>query len=460
MKLSIVTTLCAASLLLLSGCAELDVTPEKKVTVDKTLPVVHLTRNGVITDMKTVAFEWKSISDPRVEGIYIYKKSQSDKEKEPQYYKTIKTRFATHYLDRAVEPNEKYSYAFRVFTKDAQGLNSKVFVVKTLPVLESVAWIHSIEGLPRMAKIIWRPHASERVDKYIIERKAFEDKEWEKIDELSGRLNAEYIDKDLADNHVYMYRIRVKTYDGIISTPSAVVRSVTKPLPKSVTTITATKNLPKEIALTWDVSKQKDFERYYLYRSDDVDGSYELIAKLYNNHFNDKINEDGKAYFYRVSVVDKDGLESEHEKNSVMGRTLVKPEAPAIVEAKLQNNMIQIKWQKNEPRAVSYNVQREYREGWFEKRIKDYRGIRGTSFVDRNILPGKVYKYRVYSVDKNGIVSRASSEVTIETPESKEIIEAPKSNSAEEKSVENVAANSNNSATEVAPTQDLDLNGL
>jgi len=459
MKLSILTTLCAASLLFLSGCAGLTPTPKEKVVVDSTLPTVTLTKNGIITDMKTVAFEWKSISDPRVEGIYVYKKSPKDKaSKELKYYDTINTRYSTHYVDRAVEPDTKYSYAFRVFTKTSQGVNSKVFVVNTLPVLQSVSWIHSIGGLPRMAKIIWRPHVSERVASYIIERKTFSDKEWHKIDELSGRLNAEYIDKGLEDNQVYMYRIRVKTYDGIISTPSQIVKSVTKPLPISVTNIQATKNLPKEIRVTWSPSTQKDFARYYLYRSDDIDGSYELIAKLYNPKFTDKIDEDGKAYFYRVSVVDKDGLESEHDKNTVMGTTLAKPNAPAVVEAKLVGSKIELRWDKSDPRTTSYIIMKKTKKGWFDEVNKEYKGIKKTFFVDSDIKPNTLYVYRVYSVDKNAIVSEPSIEVQIKTPESKEIIKAPKVKASEKELAKPVK--SSNGKTTVAPAQDLDLNGI
>ena len=459
MKLSILTTLCAASLLLLSGCAEITPTPKEKVVVDSTLPTVSLTKNGIITDMKTVAFEWKSITDPRVEGIYVYKKSPENKDsKELEYYDTIDTRYSTHYVDRVVEPDTKYSYAFRVFAKEAQGVNSKVFVVNTLPVLQSVSWIHSIGGLPRIAKIIWRPHVSERVASYIIERKTFEDKEWHQIDELSGRLNAEYIDTGLADNNVYMYRIRVKTYDGIISTPSQIVKSVTKPLPKSVQKIEATKNLPKEIRIKWAASTQKDFNRYYLYRAEDIDGSYELIAKLYNPKFTDKIEEDGKAYFYRVSVVDKDGLESEHDKNTVMGMTLAKPNAPAVVEAKLNGSKIELKWGQSDPRTKSYIVVKKSKKGWFDEVKKEYKGITKSTFVDSDIKADTLYTYTIYSVDVNGIVSEPSIEVQIKTPESKEIIEAPKAKQSEKP----VAApqTSSSSETTVAPAADLDLNGL
>ena len=461
MKLSILTTLCAASLLLLSGCAEITPKPHDEVKVDKTLPVIALTKNGSITDMKTVAFEWKSISDPRVSGIYVYKRVPLDEKNtksQLEYYDTIDTRYSTHYVDRDVEPDKKYAYAFRVFTKDAQGVNSKVFVVNTLPVLQSVSWIHSINGLPRIAKIIWRPHVSERVSSYVIERKTFDEKEWHQIDELCGRLNAEYIDTGLKDNHVYLYRIRVKTYDGIVSTPSQIVKSVTKPLPLSVTEITATRNLPKEIKISWAPSKQKDFERYYLYRADNIDGSYELIAKLYNNHFTDKIDEDGKTYFYRVAVVDKDGLESEHDKSTVMGMTLAKPNAPAIVEAKLVGNTIELKWGESDPRTTSFIVVKKSKKGWFDEVTKEYKGIKKTLFIDKNIEPDTLYTYTVYSVDKNAIVSKPSIEVQIKTPESKELIAAPEQKSVKEESA--AVESSKSSETTVSPDSDLDLNGL
>jgi len=462
MKLSILTTLFAASLLLLSGCAELTPTPKEKVNVDKTLPTVTLTKNGIITDMKTVAFEWKSITDPRVVGIYVYKKSlEGKKKKELKYYDTIDTRYSTHYVDRDVKPDTRYAYAFRVFTKKSQGVNSKVFVVNTLPVLQSVSWIHSITGLPRIAKIIWRPHSSERVASYLVERKTFEDKEWHRIADLSGRLNAEYIDTGLEDNRVYMYRIRVKTYDDIISTPSQIVKSVTKPLPLSVTNIVASRNLPKEIKIRWKASTQKDFARYYLYRSDNVDGSYELIAKLYNNHFTDKINEDGKRYFYRVSVIDKDGLESEHDSNTVMGMTLSKPNAPAIVEAKLVGNSIELKWGNSDPRTTSYIVVKRSKNGWFDEVRKEYKGITKSKFIDSNIKPDTLYKYQVYSVDENAIVSKPSIEVQIQTPESNKIIPAKKVENKKEEKVAAVKDSANNSSeTTVSPDKDLDLNGL
>ena len=71
MKLWTLSTFCAASLLVLSGCGGVTPKPKEEVVIDSTLPMVTLTKNGTVVDMKAIAFEWKSITDHRVKGIYI-----------------------------------------------------------------------------------------------------------------------------------------------------------------------------------------------------------------------------------------------------------------------------------------------------------------------------------------------------------------------------------------------------
>ena len=459
MKLSTLSILCTASLLLLSGCVSPSPKPEAKAVIDPSLPVITLTKNGIIRDMKTAAFEWQSISDSRVSTIYIYKRDLSDKDDTKlHYFATINNRFQTHFVDTSDKPDTRYRYAFKVASKDAEGKLSQVYTVNTLPVLQSVAWIHSIQGLPRMAKIIWRPHQSERVEKYIIERKTYDSDKWEEIATLEGRLNAEYIDMGLDDNHVYLYRVRVETFDDIISTPSEMVKVVTKALPQSITQISATKNLPKKIDITWNKSDAKDFARYYLYRSERSDGEYELIAKLYNNRFEDKVDEDGKSYFYRVSVVDKDGLESKNEKHTVMGMTLSKPLAPTVVEALLTGNKVRLSWNENDKRVKYYKVERKHKEGWFKEDVKNYAPLEKNVFVDSDIKPNSTYTYRVYAVDANGIVSKPSTEVKVVTPESDAMLAAPtEQTQVQEAPVEEVKKSTQTQET-ISPVEDLDIN--
>lgn len=423
MKLWKITTSLTVSLLILSGCGVPKPAAPDSAVIDKTLPTIVFTKNDFIVGMKSVAFEWKSITNPNVKGIYVYKVSPKAREKNTlAYYKTIKNRFATHFLDRDVVPNTKYTYAFKTYSNKAESIRSKAVTVKTLPILNSVSWIYSITGMPRAAKILWRPHSNKRVDGYIIERKNLQEDKWEKLATIDGRLNAEYIDTGLHDNYVYLYRVRAVTYDNIISAPSKVVKVVTKPLPIGIENIKATQNLPHKIDISWSPSKQKDFAYYALYRSENLDGSYKLIAKLHHNKFEDKIKENGKVYFYRVSAIDKDGLESLHEKNSIQGMTLGAPSAPGSVDAKLIGNTIKIQWSKSDPRSVSYMVRKKHKQGWFKEGVDEYDVDGGTTFIDKEVEPNSTYKYTVFALDKNSIRSAASVEVKIVTPKAKEII--------------------------------------
>lgn len=458
MKLLRLTTLLTASLLIFSGCGGITPKPKDEVVIDDTLPIIELTRNGVFADMNSVAFEWKSIEDPRVKGIYIYKDVVSGKnadESKGNFYKSIESRFQTHFLDKEITPDTKYNYVFKTFSANAESKPSQIVSVKSLPVLESVSWIQSITGMPRSAKIIWRPHPNKIVESYIVERSTLSDPEWSKLDTVDGRLNAEYIDTDLKDSTVYKYRVRVKTFDGIVSNPSQSVKVVTKPLPQEVQNINATTTLPKKIQLTWSQSSAKDFLQYNVYRSKDVNGQYSVVAQLKENKYVDEIGEDGKQYFYRVSVVDKDGLESHYDKYSIQGITLAKPNAPAIVEAKLINGRVEISWKEIDQRTVRYIVNRVYKKSWFEKEAHDYKGITSQTMVDKNIVAGGVYFYKVYAVDKYDVQSDASMEVTVEVPESENI--EVQEDVQPQKEIQVTPSNENGV---VVHSQNLDLNGL
>ena len=462
MKSWILSSSLIVSLLVFSGCGTPTPATQESVKIDPTLPRVDLTKHGVISGMKSVAFEWKSIKDPRVKGIYIYKKSPATESAHLEFYKAIETRFKTHFVDMNVVPGSEYTYMFKVYSAEAEAKKGQSITVKTLPVLGSVSWIHSVTDMPRTAKIIWRPHSNEKVKSYIVERKTVEDISWEKLAEVEGRLSAEYLDVDLKDNYIYMYRVRVLTYDDIASTPSEIVKVVTKALPKSVENIRATKELPRAIKLTWKKANQRDFKQYYLYRSSSIDGSYTLIAQLYNNVFTDKIEDDGKIFFYRVSIVDTDDLQSKYEEHSVQGMTLIKPSAPAIIDSKYLNNKILITWSKTDPRSVKYTVTRKYKKGWFEKTTKDFTNIESTQFTDKNIEADSAYTYVVYAIDKNGIKSEASIEANIITPESNELMGVKQSTASSKKERVSSAQDSAKIESEdiIVPNEDLDLSGL
>ncbi|MDB2562843.1 hypothetical protein N9X61_04490 [Sulfurimonas sp.] len=414
MKLWNLTTFLTVSILTFSGCV--DKSPKPKAVVDSTLATITLTKNGTFTDMKAVGFEWNSIKDdPRIEGVYVYKKVVDSKEKLNAFYDTLNNRFITHYLDENVKPNTEYSYVFKTFTKEAESVPSREILVKTLPILNSVTWIHVVQEMPRSAKIIWRPHTNQIVENYIIERKTLADDKWKDLALVKGRLNAEYIDMDLKDSHVYKYRIRAVTYNDITSKPSKEVKVLTKALPISIDNIIASSDLPRKINLTWEQTKIPDFLHYRIYRASSLDGSYREIMRTKSIEFIDNIDEDGKDYFYRVSVIDKDHLESRHDLKSVHGKTLSKPLAPSLVAVKMLGNNLEIQWKSTSQRVKSYIVEKTIKKSWIDSQTEEFVDIKGKNFVDTKVEPKTTYYYKVYSVDAFSIKSEPSMEVKFET---------------------------------------------
>lgn len=426
MKLLSLATFLIVSLLTFSGCVGTSPKPSDKQIIDATLPVVELTKSGIFTDMKAIGFEWKSMKDPRVKGIYVYKKSFAQKTAKHKFIDTIQNRFVTHYIDENVEPASKYAYYFKTYTAQSESNPSKEVVVDTLPVLDSVSWLHVVENMPRSAKIIWRPHTNQIVKRYILERKTLEEREWSELDKVDGRLSAEYIDSKLKDNFVYKYRIRVLTYNGIVSNPSQEVSIVTKPLPTPVESIKVTDNLAKQIKVTWNATNVKDLAYYNVYRSQKIDGSYEVITKSQDLVFIDKIEEDGKDYFYRVNAVDKDGLESMSNSNSFHGKTLAKPTRPSLVGVQMIGNSLELRWSSSDARVKSFVVRKKTKITWMNTTTEDFINIENKSFVDTAIAPETAYSYEVYSVDEFGVLSEASIEVKYTTKKEEGTPLAPK----------------------------------
>ena len=325
----------------------------------------------------------------------------------------IESKFSSHYVDKNLQPNTLYHYKMSSYTKDGKESEpSEAVSVKTLPPLESVPYFQAIVGLPNMVKLIWRPHPNLKVDKYIIERKDLDSTDWKEIATIEGRLNAEYIDKGLENNRLYRYRIKVKTYDDLTSQPSQVVEAKTKSLPRIVTGLRATTNLPRKITIAWQPNPEPDISYYKVYRSSAPRLFYSYLAKTNDTTFTDMIADDGVARYYKITAVDKDGLESPKQGAPIQGITLDKPSTPTIITAKVINGEVQLKWIATDERAVKFNVLKSY--GMAKK--QKYTNIKGFTFIDKDVEPGEEYKYFVSAVDKYSIESEKTTEVILEIP--------------------------------------------
>ena len=396
--------------LLFSGCVG-QPEPAAPVVIDKTLPQVHL--NGHLSDTDAVAFEWKPLTDPRVKGVRIYRDSPDENDKKTYRIATVDGTLTTHYVDGGLSPATVYHYRFTTF--DAQGRESQpesTVTAKTLGLPEPVAFFTATKELARSAKLLWRPHSDPRVTGYEIERLDPDDKAFHRVDTVKGRLNAEYIDHDLDDNAVYRYRILAVSFDGKMSAPSTVVTVATKPLPLPPKNLQASRGGIHSVTLRWQPSENKDIAYYNVYRSGSAEGYYTYLAKVPKPAFIDKTDENGANYFYKVTAVDKDGLES-LPSEPANGTTKAAPASPEVTSLTYKQNAVVVTWNASDARTVSYELVKTTYLGWFDTKQSIFRGIKTTSFTDANVAPGTEYGYAVVAVDGDGLKSEPSDTKTI-----------------------------------------------
>jgi fibronectin type 3 domain-containing protein len=362
--------------------------------------------NGYIADITSAAFEWKPVEDLRVTGYYVYRDTPGGEDPQLHRIATVDSRYATHFVDSDLKPSGHYQYRFATFTASgSESVGSETMVIETLPMIAPISFFQSVGNMPRSAKLLWRPHPNGKINSYVIERQEANDQKWNKIATITGRLNAEYIDRDLKDGQVYHYRVKAVTFDNLVTDPSETAKVVTKPLPPEIKAITATTNLPRAITLSWEASPISDLAHYNIYRSTSPSGSFSYHVKLETTNFTDTINEDGKFYFYKVTAVDKDGLESPLSSVAVQGSTLSKPQTPIAYEGKVVGGAVELQWKSGDSRIVNYTVVKTTKTSWISRESVDINNITGTTFRDADIKPNTHYLYEIIGVDTNGIRS-------------------------------------------------------
>ena len=284
--------LSATSILVLLSACTAGPSASKPQKVDKTLQQVSL--NGYLSDMTSVAFEWKPITDSRVQGIVVYRNDpNSKKPNELQETEKIKNVRITHYLDEGLKPGTLYHYRFATYNVRGEvSIASEQCDVQTKPLLPSVSFFSTAEAMPRSAKLVWRPHTDNSVVAYSLERRQGGGEKWRKVATIKGRLNAEYIDEGLKDNTRYEYRLRSITFDNILSEPSDSAAVITKAPPKPVSMISASQGKAGVIEINWQNEADAEVPYYRLYRASSSEGRYRLIAdKLTAAHYSDKVKE-------------------------------------------------------------------------------------------------------------------------------------------------------------------------
>lgn len=375
----------------------------KELQVSEYLPRVEKVQT--ISDMTSIAFEWESKYNENIEGFYIYRGTEA--EPDMKLIETLPDKYKTHYVDTNLKPSTKYFYTIKTYNNSGYISKSITIEVSTAERIAAMPFIESIKGLPKRIKLLWRPHPDVRVNSYVIERAKDNDK-FKVLAEVPNRLSAEYIDNNLKADENFRYRIFAKTADGVYSQSSRVVSATTKALPAKVEYVSATTNVARKIIITWDKVEVKDFAHYKVYSSISKFLPFTLLAKVQNNRYEDVINEADESKYYKITAVDKDGLESPMPETAVLGKTLEAPKAPSIKSANLTQNGVELAWNNNDIRAVKFIVKRYGGSGNMV-----FREIKEHKFSDNSVVLGQKYSYEVIAVDINDIESKPSSKVSV-----------------------------------------------
>jgi hypothetical protein len=85
------------------------------ISLDKNLP--RISGLKAITTMSEVALEWQPITYPHIKGYRIFR---GDSQSGYKLIATLTDRYASHYVDKRLNPNKSYIYKVSSFTDDGR----------------------------------------------------------------------------------------------------------------------------------------------------------------------------------------------------------------------------------------------------------------------------------------------------------------------------------------------------
>lgn len=159
-----------------------------------------------------------------------------------------------------------------------------------------------------------------------------------------------------------------------------------------------------EIRLKWNSLEQ--VKSYLVYRKSSQDKEFQKIAALKNTVYRDKAIQSATNYYYKViPVSEKTGKEQKE------AQAIVKAKAPAQVSIEKvtvkSSSSLKIYWNRSEG-SSGYQVLRSKNEGGGYTEIARISGKKNCTYTDSEVMPGKIYFYKIRPVGSKGSVGSLS----------------------------------------------------
>ncbi len=367
--------------------------------------------------MTEIALHWHYQIGSNTAGYRIFRYSEHS----GKYIliETLPDIYTTSYVDKNLKPNKVYKYKISAYTKDKRvSVASPALSVTTKYTLQPSTSLVASKNYIQKIRLNWKLYPQYKLIKYYQIQRSKDKVKWEDLETIYKSLQTQYIDTRVKNGDAYYYRFYGVTYDGVKTPYSNISYGYSKTAPLVIKDVMVRSNLPRKIQLSWIdpnlEDKSRTILRYNIYTSLFRDKLFIKHASTTNKYFIDNVPHDGRKVYYKVTAVDNFGLESPLYPKAVMANTKASSMAPKIIEYKLVDGRVVIRWEPMSRNIRKYEVVKRYYSKFFLPKTLKYTDITSTQFVDKDISLNKTYKYKVIGIDNDGIPTKPSREISVE----------------------------------------------
>ncbi|WP_297813295.1 fibronectin type III domain-containing protein [uncultured Helicobacter sp.] len=263
---------------------------------------------------RKVKIIWSPHQDTRVNGYIVERKEKNGNWKE---LNKIPNRLLVEYLDTKLEDGTTYEYQVIAYNANgSRSIPSKSVQATTKSKPAQITNFKATNNIPKQINLSWNLHNNPEVTSYKILRSGFISSFYTTLATLPSNTNSyqDLIDKD---GEQYNYKIIATDKDGIDSLEVGPIIGSTLSVPNAPN-ITYAQIENGSVVLRWNPTDNRATE-YIVYKKDSIFfGETLRYNKVLTTEFIDREIKAGEKYYYRVSTIDKNGLESKPSQEVVL----------------------------------------------------------------------------------------------------------------------------------------------